>query len=100
MMLEVRIGSFGLTFDLIPCRFHQGHTATCTFFANSGEDTRAQNIRQSFSIMQICWGGIDHGYGNSGPFFLLENTEPLPQDTTSRIRRLTWMTCYDGVLSG
>ena len=63
MMLEVRTSPFGLIFDLIPCRFHQGHISARTFSVNFDRVARAQCIYQSFAIMQICWGAIDHGNG-------------------------------------
>jgi len=63
-MLEVRTDPSSLTTNLIPYRFHQGHAPTRTCRVSFGNIVCAQSIRQSFSIMQICWGAIDHGYGN------------------------------------
>jgi len=64
MMLEVRTNPFALTSNLMLYRFHQGHSPPGTFFVNPDDVASAQSVWQSFSIMQICWGAIDHGYGN------------------------------------
>ena len=81
-MLEVRTNSFCLASSLIPCRLHQGHIPTRTFSVNLDKTARAQGICQSFSIMQICWGAIDHGRGNSG------GTPFLAQTMLSFLRRV------------
>jgi len=101
-MPEVRTDPSGPAINLIPSRLHQGHAPARTFHASFGKVAYAQNLSQSFSIMQICWGAIDHGYGNSGkyPFFHSECAEFLLKDMTSRIRQLIWMICSVGVLGG
>ena len=102
MMPEVRTDPSVPTINLIPRRFYQGYTPTRTFLVDFGKVACAQSICQSFSIMQICWGAIDHGHGNSTSytFFRSEYAEFLLQDMIFRIRRLTWMICYVGVLGG
>ena len=101
-MLEVRTNSFCLTSGLIPCRLHQGHIPARTFAVIFDKAARAQGICQSFSIMQICWGAIDHGRGNSGstPLSRPDNAEFPSQGTTFRTRQPIWMICCVGVLTG
>ena len=58
------------TSNLVARRSHQGHTPARTYYINLDEVARAQGVWQSFSTMQICWGALDHGCGQSGIRFV------------------------------
>jgi hypothetical protein len=58
--------SVRVVFILILCRFHQGYIPARTFSLDFASVAPAQRVLQSFAIMQICWGAIDHGSGNRG----------------------------------
>ena len=79
MTPEVRINIFGSTFGLILCRFHQGYIPARAFSLKFDRVARAHGTWQSFAVMQICWGAIDHGHGDSGtiPRFRSANAEFL-----------------------
>jgi len=53
MMPGVRTGPLGLTINLIPRRFHQGHTPTRTFHLNL-DKTRSRVLRVSARVSLSC----------------------------------------------
>jgi len=104
MTLEARIRDpFFLCCVHTFCRFHQGYIPARMFSVHFANITFAQRVTQSFAVMQICWGAIDHGSGNLGSNSLVLSeilSLSLSQDMTFLIRRLIWMICCVGVLSG